>query len=498
MVFTGALVIVMLMCQIIFNVFFSKPYLVEFKKSQTENLYKNIKNSYTDDFFTLYAMTKTAEDNNMNVLIFNDSSFIYSNRTMDGRMIRRTFFALNPVLNTQFSDKPKAEVVNVPASGTQMIALNGVFTYDGEKRYVVIETPVESISTVVSILSKANILIFSFALIVGIICAFIFSRSFARPILELKSVAQNVASLKFDIKADENLSTIELSELSASINIMADKLRAMITDLQEKNKRLQFDIEHQMRLDKMRRDFVANVSHELKTPLCLLMLYSENLKNNIDALDRDFYCETIIDEVKKLDEMAKSLLDLSAIENGLSGMKLAEVDFSSFCAAVAAETRVLFQDLDSTVEIEEGLAVNCDLHYLEQAAKNYIVNAVSHTNPGGRIAIRLAKNEGAARFSVYNDGKQIPSDDVEHIWESFYKTDKARTRDKENHAGLGLYIVRTVINAHSGQYGLINHESGVEFWFSVPLSQGKASVAPKGELQSDEVDIWAKKHDNDS
>jgi signal transduction histidine kinase len=410
-----------------------------------------------------------AEDNNMNVLIFSDRSFIYSNRTMDSRMIRRTFFALNPILNTEFSDTPKATVIDVPGSDAQAISLNGKIAYGGENRYVVIETPVESISTVVRLLSSANVIIFSFALVAGIICAFVFSRSFARPILAIKAVAQNVANLKFDVKADENMSSMELSELSASINTMADKLKMMIADLQDKNRQLRFDIDHQMRLDKMRREFVANVSHELKTPLCLLMLYSENLKSNIDNIDKEFYCDTIIDEVQKLDEMAKSLLNLSAIENGLAGMQISDMDFSSFCADIIAETSVLFKDLDPCAQIQDALTVRGDRHYLEQAARNYIMNAVSHTAPGGKIKILLRSDGDNARFSVFNEGKRIPPEDIEQIWESFYKTDKARARNGETHTGLGLYIVKTIINAHSGEYGLINHDNGVEFWFSLPL-----------------------------
>jgi signal transduction histidine kinase len=468
MFFTGVLVIALLLCQIVFNLFFSKPYLVDFKKSQADNLFKTIRNGYTDDFNTLYNMTKTAEDNNMNVLIFSDSGFIYSNKTMDSHMIRRMFIALNPVLNTVFSFDPEARVIDIPQTNLQVITLNGKFEYAEGNRYVIIESPVESISTIVQLLSRANVMIFSIALIVGLTCAFIFSRRFSKPIINIMAVAQNVANLKFDVKADENLEIIELSDLSASINTMAEKLIILIADLQRKNRKLQFDIEHQLRLDKMRREFVANVSHELKTPLCLLMLYSENLKNNVDSIDKDFYCDTIIDEVRKLDEMAKSLLDLSAIEYGLSAMTLEKFDFSALLSEIVAGMALMYKELNAAVQIEEKLYVTGDGSFLEQAVKNYIVNGISHTKHGGNIDIILRSEENSVVFSVSNEGKNIAPEDMDQIWESFYKTDKARIRGDETHSGLGLYIVKTIINAHDGEYGIQNHENGVEFWFSIP------------------------------
>jgi signal transduction histidine kinase len=220
----------------------------------------------------------------------------------------------------------------------------------------------------------------------------------------------------------------------------------------------------------MRREFVANVSHEFKTPLCLLMLYSENLKNNVDSIDKDFYCDTIIEEVNKLDEMAKSLLNLSAIENGLSAMKLEALDLSTLCDCVASKASPLFKGISAAVTIQGGLEVKGDAVYLEQAVKNYMMNAVSHTAAGGKVDISLREDGGQAVFTVFNEGKPISEEDASQLWESFYKTDKARVREGESHVGLGLYIVKTIVNAHRGAYGLTNRENGVAFWFSVPIA----------------------------
>jgi signal transduction histidine kinase len=385
-------------------------------------------------------------------------------------LIRQRFLFIGPFDRAAFPENPRAQVAERGnRSNEAMILLNGRFDFDGETRYTIIETPVESIEAGVRLLSRVNIHIAMIVLLVGVVCVFLFSRRFSRPIRDISAVAQNVAGLRFDVRADENLSTVELSELSASINTMAEKLEYMIEDLKDKNEQLQSDIDRQLRLDRMRREFVANVSHEFKTPLCLLQLYSENLKNNIDAADKDFYCDTIIDEVSRLDAMAKSLLDISSLENGLSGMKTEPLEFSAFCGDILARTEVLFGHIALETDMEKDLWVLGDSHYLEQAVKNYVTNAVSHTAAGGRVSVSLRRSGAGAFFSVFNEGKPIAREDVGRVWESFYKTDRARAREEENHAGLGLYIVKTIINAHDGAYGLINNEGGVTFWFSLPL-----------------------------
>jgi signal transduction histidine kinase len=466
MIFTSALILSVLLCQAVFNFFFSKSYFIEHKRTAVETLFLSIRENYSDDPDSIYAVTRKAENDNIDILIFSEKGFIYSSRNID--LLRWGLFAGGGM---SFEPSPQARVREGRRGILPTITLNGRFDFGGETRYVTIETPVEAIEAGVRLLSKVNLFISVIALVIGLACALWFARNFSRPIREIQAVAQNVAALKFDARADENAGTTELSELSASINTMAEKLKTLIVDLQKKNERLQGDIEQQQRLDKMRREFVANVSHELKTPLCLLLMYSENLKNNVDSIDKDFYCDTIMEEVKNLDDMAKSLLDLSSIENGLSGLSLTPVDFSALCLDVVSRTEPMFRQIRVDTEIQPGICVAGDSHYLEQALRNYITNAISHTAAGGRISVCLARaGEEQVMLSVFNEGKPIDPDDAAQLWESFYKTDKARVREDENHAGLGLYIVKTIVAAHNGAYGLINHDDGVTFWFSLPAA----------------------------
>ncbi|MDR2089501.1 MAG: HAMP domain-containing histidine kinase [Clostridiales Family XIII bacterium] len=470
-IFTCALVLATLLGQLAFNAFLSGPLLIEQKKSTVNRLFDTLPRNYSDDPDFIYRLTEKAEGDNIDILIFSDNGLVYSSRNIEIPVIRRRFLFIGPFDRAAFPEDARAKVARRGQGGETLILLNGRFDYGGEARYTIIETPVESIETGVRLLSWANLRISAVVLLLGIACALVFSRRFSKPIREIGAVAQNVANLRFDTRADENLSTVELSELSASINAMAENLKRMIADLKDKNERLQSDIDRQLQLDRMRREFVANVSHEFKTPLCLLQLYSENLKDNIDSADKDFYCDTIIDEVNRLDAMAKSLLDIASLENGLSGMRTEALDFSGFCKGLLARMDPLFDGIELDANLQEGLFVEGDGHYLEQAVRNYLVNAVSHTAAGGRVSVSLRRSGGRAFFSVFNEGKPIAGEDVSRVWESFYKTDRARARAEESHAGLGLYIVKTIVNAHGGTYGLINNADGVVFWFMLPLSE---------------------------
>lgn len=471
MFFSCALLLAVLLCQIIFSVFLSKSYYTNLKISEVETLFYNLKNSYSDDVNIIRGITLQAENaHNINIQISSENELIYGNR---GLNIQPPLFGGDML----YSLEPKATILKMPDMpqmarlqqfNSENIILTGKFEYNGDYRYVRIMTSVEAIDASVSALTKVNTTIAVFVLIIGVVGSFIFAKIFSKPIQNIQEVARNVSLMNFEIRADENLSTTELRDLSGSINVMSDKLKKLFSDLQASNEKLQADVDYQKRIEKMRREFVANVSHELKTPLHLLLMYSENLKNNIDGIDKDYYCDTIIDETNRLGDMVKSLLNLSAIENGLTKMSMERFDLSDFCDYVASKMSVLFEGLTAKINIEKKTFIDGDSQYLEQAIKNFIVNAVSHTPAGGHISIDLKQQDGKATFLVFNEGGHIAEDDMLQIWESFYKTDKARVRTDESHSGLGLYVVKTIIEAHNGEYGVRNVENGVQFWFALP------------------------------
>lgn len=473
-IYSCALLLSVAVCQILFGAFFAKKYYTSVKMSEVESLFYDLKKNYSDDPGVIHGIIKNAENAlNIYVQITSDSSGIgiaYLNDRLD-------LFALDSK-SMAYVDEPKAQIIEVPEmlysflsqnATSEYIALSGKFEYNGDTRYVCITTSVESIDASVEVLTIVNTYISVFILIVGIICAIIFAKRFSKPVKDVQEVARNISVLNFNVRADENQGATELRDLSGSINAMADKLSCLVSDLQISNEKLRADVDYQMRLDKMRREFVANVSHELKTPLHLLLMYTENLKSNIENIDKDYYCNTIIEETLRLNDMVKSLLDLSAVENGLTKMCLSEISLSELSEYVVSKMSVLFENLTLNIDIEKEIFVSGDSGYIEQAIKNYIANAVSHTQIKKRIFIELKRDGDSAVFSVFNEGNPIADQDIDQIWESFYKTDKARARTDENHSGLGLYVVRAIIDTHGGSYGVSNVQDGVKFWFSLPL-----------------------------
>lgn len=476
-ILTSAVIIAVLASQLVFSVFFSTSYYTFVRKNEIKDLFYYIKSIYTDDTEALFNEINL-RGYDYNIIIFDNQGNAVSNRFalarptefFESRSERIYFGATNEFFN--FSENPEAELNAMIAGGnvSENIVLSGKFNYGTGERYVLIQMPVQSIEESVSIISGANAVISIFVLLAGVISAVIFSSRFSKPIRHIQDVARSVSELDFSGKANENLSVNELNNLAASINAMSNRLSGLISDLRDKNERLNRDIDYQKRLDLMRRTFIANVSHELKTPLCLLQLYCENLRNSSLEIDRGYYLDTIVSEVENMDVMVKNMLRLSLVENGLSEISLLKINLSDFTESLARKMYPYFKNAVYDVEVEKGINVCGDMHYLEQAFKNYITNAAAHTKEGGKILVRLKKSNDNARFSVYNEGNAIPEEDLSQIWESFYKTDKSRVRENgEIHAGLGLYIVKTVIEAHGGAYGVSNKENGVEFWIELKI-----------------------------
>ena len=280
-----------------------------------------------------------------------------------------------------------------------------------------------------------------------------------------------MASLDFSARADEAVGVSELRDLAGSVNQMAGQLSGAIEELRRANSQLQEDVERQKRLEQMRREFVAAASHEMKTPLCLLQMYAENLKDNVSGIDKDYYCDTIIDEVERLSDLVGGMLELSAVENGLSAMEMAPLDLGALCGAVLDRMAPVLGRFRLVREIAPGCAVLGDAKALGMAAENFLSNAAAHTPEGGKIAVTVERMEDTVRLTVQNQGPNVPPDRLERLWESFYKADAARVRTESVHAGLGLSIVKNVVTRHGGTCRAENTAEGMAFSFTLPAAE---------------------------
>ena len=223
-------------------------------------------------------------------------------------------------------------------------------------------------------------------------------------------------------------------------------------------------------VDEMRKEFLSNVSHELKTPIALVQGYAEGLKEciNDDPESREFYCDVIMDEAGKMNKLVKNLLTLNELEFGNEVVTMERFDLASMIHNMLRSMQVLFEqkDVKLVYDVQEPVYAWANEFKMEQVLNNYISNALNHVDGEKIIKITIQRQDGHVRAGVFNTGKPIPEEDVGRIWDKFYKVDKARTREYGG-SGVGLSIVKAIMESMHQQYGVINYDNGVEFWFEL-------------------------------
>ena len=222
------------------------------------------------------------------------------------------------------------------------------------------------------------------------------------------------------------------------------------------------------------REFVANISHELKTPLAVVSSQVEMLEIAGDKIDRTYYYSSIHEELDKMSRMVGELLDFSMLDNQMSAMEMSRVNVSEMVEYLLLRYDAVFRK--NEIKIEQNVEKKCLVYgnrmYLERAANNYLMNAFQHTEQGKCIRVTLKKVKKLIRLEVYNDGERIKEDQIEHIWDSFYTTSQKKTpvtsENNVRNVGLGLFVVRKIVTKHKGTCGVSNQENGVLFWIQIP------------------------------
>ena len=263
----------------------------------------------------------------------------------------------------------------------------------------------------------------------------------------------------------------EIGNLASSINNLSGSLDATLQDLNQKNKKLQDDIEKKQTLDELRKEFISSISHELKTPIAIVRGYAEGAELMLQSGDTENaaeYCGVIIKESEKMNALVMELLELSRYEIGDSRLEIEDFSLYSFIHDYTDSEKIVFEEngIKCETDIPKDIMCRGDLIKLNMVLNNFVSNAVSHTDKGKLIRIYCEERAEKIRIFVYNTGKAIADEDIDKIWNSFYRADKSRSR-KEGRFGLGLSIVSAIQNLHGNGYGVFNSESGVTFWFDV-------------------------------
>jgi two-component system, OmpR family, sensor histidine kinase VanS len=354
-----------------------------------------------------------------------------------------------------------------PRTGTEFLSLYSIIKLpDGVEGYVEISSSIDAMKDSIHAASNFILYLSLLVTVIGTITIIYVSSKISKPIVKIGKLTADMANLDFSQRIEVN-SNDEIGDLCKNINLLSVKLDKTLNELANANLQLKKDIEMKERIDQSRKELIANVSHELKTPISLIAGYSEGLKVNVNKDDKDFYCDVIIDEADKMNRLVLSLLDLSQVEGGYKQMKKEWMNVKELIEDKLEKYKLIFNEkgIHVTLSYKGDCIVFADPERIEQVLTNYLTNAMNHVDNRKQIFIEVEEQEEEVVVRVFNTGKPIPADEIDKIWDSFYKIDKARTREYGG-SGLGLTIVKAIIEAHGGKYGSTNHDETVEFWFT--------------------------------
>ena len=311
--------------------------------------------------------------------------------------------------------------------------------------------------------------LFGIVAIVAIALAMAFSYLVTKPLLKIRDTAAHMIDLDFTQKCDYNAHD-ELGDLANSLNYLAEKLNDTIGQLQKANGRLKKDLDAQLEIDRMRKNFIASVSHEFKTPLTLIRGYLEMMENHRLPADELQNAETVmIGEIDQLDKLVLDLLDLSKLESDTYELNQEIFNSSELLNQIAGKCCVVIREQKINLCLKCGAdpaGVCADRRGIEQVITNFLSNAIKNTPEHGTIIIKSENEKDLVKISVFNEGPHIEETDLVRIWNQFYRTDQSRTR-KTGGTGLGLTICREILEKHGSFYDAENVEGGVRFFFTL-------------------------------
>ena len=468
---TGTILLTVLM-----NTFFLVDYYERSKCNALQDTYQIIdlasrRGTIGTDGFSLQMQT-VSERENIDVIIFTSDGSVVFATASNYEELRDQFMTLilfqeggedetiarteNYVLRHQTDTRLQSEY----------LVLWGTLS-DGN--FLMLRSALSSISDTANLSNQFLLMTGILAAVFGILIMYLITRRLTKPIIQLTEISDRMAELDFDAKYT-GTSYQEVDELGENMNRLSENLEQTISELKSANNELRMDNERKTEIDLERKEFLSNVSHELKTPLALIRGYAEGLSEGVtgDQESQAFYCEVIADEAEKMSRMVGKLLTLNQLETGGEKVSMERFDVTSLIRGVLSSNSLLFKQEEITVEFteNESVMVWADEFLTEEVLTNYVSNAIHHCGNEKLVRIRMEKQEDTVRIFVYNTGDPIPEDSLDKIWDKFYKVDKARTREYGG-SGIGLSIVKAIMDRMHQSCGVLNRPGGVEFYLDL-------------------------------
>lgn len=430
----------------------------------TDNGKSNIKTSNLN--YIKKHLRSTCSNLNTDSFTFSSDGFSISGSYKDGSEIVKKDYLFTLALG----DKDTFRIYGNLLPSKYIAMSTPILLSNKELNYIVVAVPEVFTDTSSSILKKYIIYIIVVSIFCILFLSFLFSYLITKPIVKINKVASKMINLDFSMECSVK-SNDEIGNLSKSLNYLSSKLNDTLEKLYSANDNLQKDLDLQKELDLLRKDFIASVSHEFKTPITLIKGYTESLKDNIaEEEEKEEIYNIITTEVEKMDRLIQDLLEVSKMEAANYSFNMSDFYIDELLNNVIKKYTLMLNDKKINICISiknDNILIVGDTFKIEQVFTNFINNAIFHTESNHQIKIDLIEEEAFVLFSIENEGKHIPKEEIKNIWEKFYRLDKSRN-SKSGGTGLGLAICKLILEGHKCIYGVENTTLGVKFYFKLP------------------------------
>ena len=360
---------------------------------------------------------------------------------------------------TSHTDDTVAVTLSEQATITAQVRFAGQ-----EDSYTLYVTPrMEAENLAVRALAQMAPWILLVLLIFSLLCALVYSRYITRPIVRLSGIAGKMAQLDFQWESGEKRGD-EIGRLGRSLDQMARKLSAALTDLEGANRALRGEVERERELDRQRMAFFNAASHELKTPVTILKGQLSGMLEGVGVYqDRDKYLLRSLQTTGRMENLIGEMLAISRMESGAAALRQGTVDLSALTAERLQQDGELFRQREQELvsALTPGVSVTGDPSLLGRAVGNLLSNAALYSPQGARIRVWCGFRDGRPALTVENTGARIPEEALPHLFEAFYRAETSRNRSTGG-SGLGLYLVKMILDRHGAECAIENTEDGVK------------------------------------
>lgn len=383
------------------------------------------------------------------------TNFIYGNRVLIDRIKK---FQVDLLLNQKFNDVTSTEIMDYEENDIKYkVLIKPTKDAGGKTNYIFAMTSLQPVDEAVQMIKDYYVYLIIFVLILIVLISFYYSKKIAKPLLQINDTTKKIAGLDFS-ETIPITTKDEIGDLSQNINTLSKALHSYIHQLQQ-------DIEKEKQLENTRKEFIAGVSHELKTPLSIMKSCISILEDGVASNKKEYYFKAMSKEVDKMDMLIIDMLELAKFESGTYKM---EMDVFHIDEMIDYICEQLTSDITAKqLHVHKQLSkieVVANQHRIEQVITNFITNAIRYTPEQENIIISTIEENERVKVCVENKGAHIAPEHLEKIWDRFYRGDTSRQRSKGG-IGLGLAISKNILELHDAEYGVSNTEDGVLFYF---------------------------------